>query len=125
MSAPVVSGLVALMLQVNPGLTPSAAREALTSTAYKDSFVLAGDASRWGGGKVDAMSAIETVLRNTFLKGDVNGDDEVNISDIMSILDIILCGSRDDALTMIRCDVNCDREILFSDMNEVIDLLLK
>ena len=126
MSAPVVSGLVALMLQVNPGLTPSAAREALISTAYKDSFVLSGDASRWGGGKVDGMSAIEAVLRNTFLKGDVNGDDEVNISDIMSILDIILCGSRDDdALTMIRCDVNCDREILFSDINEVIDLLLE
>ena len=72
MSAPVVSGTIALMLQVNPNLSPSMVREALRATAEKDSFVMNGDHERWGFGKLDAGAAVDYVISNTLLQGDVN-----------------------------------------------------
>ena len=52
--------------------------------------------------------------------GDVNGDGEVNISDISSIIDLILSGRVTD-----MGDVNGDGEINISDINAVIDIILK
>lgn len=51
--------------------------------------------------------------------GDVNGDGEVNISDINSLVDIILSGSF-----ALSADVNCDGEINVGDVNALIDLIL-
>lgn len=53
------------------------------------------------------------------LKGDVNGDGEVNIADINAIIDMILSG-RSDATG----DVNSDGEVNIADINAVIDLIL-
>ena len=53
------------------------------------------------------------------LKGDVNGDGEVNIADINAIIDMILSG-RSDATG----DVNGDGEVNIADINAVIDLIL-
>ena len=53
------------------------------------------------------------------LPGDVNGDGEVNISDVSAIIDIIL-NSVDD----VAGDVNGDGEINIVDINAVIDLML-
>ena len=53
------------------------------------------------------------------LPGDVNGDGEVNISDVSAIIDIIL-NSGDD----VAGDVNGDGEINIVDINAVIDLML-
>ena len=52
--------------------------------------------------------------------GDVNGDGEVNISDISDIIDLILSGKVTDS-----GDVNDDGEINITDINAVIDLILK
>ena len=52
--------------------------------------------------------------------GDVNGDGEVNISDISDIIDLILSGKVTDS-----GDVNGDGEINITDINAVIDLILK
>ena len=52
--------------------------------------------------------------------GDVNGDGEVNISDVSDIIDLILSGRLSDA-----GDVNGDGEINITDINAVIDLILK
>ena len=52
--------------------------------------------------------------------GDVNGDGEVNISDISEIIDLILSGRVSDL-----GDVNGDGEINISDINTVIDIILK
>lgn len=52
--------------------------------------------------------------------GDVNGDGEVNISDISGIIDMMLSGKATDA-----GDVNGDGEINISDINAVIDIILK
>ena len=58
-----------------------------------------------------------------FLKGDVNGDGEVNIADINALIDIILGGYADEA-TLKRADVNEDAEINIADINALIDIIL-
>lgn len=52
--------------------------------------------------------------------GDVNGDGEVNISDVNAVIDMILSQSGDSA-----GDVNGDGEVNIADVNAVIDLILK
>ena len=58
-----------------------------------------------------------------FIPGDVNGDGEVNIADVNTLIDIILGGSADEG-TMKRADVNGDSEINIADVNTVIDMIL-
>lgn len=53
------------------------------------------------------------------IKGDVNGDGEVNISDVNAMIDFIL-SSSDDPIA----DVNGDGEVNISDVNEVISIIL-
>lgn len=58
------------------------------------------------------------------LKGDVNGDGEVNIADINVIVNIIL-GGRVDPSTMTRADVNGDGEVNIGDINAIINIILR
>ena len=51
--------------------------------------------------------------------GDVNGDGEVNISDVSAIIDIQLSSAND-----IAADVNADGEVNITDINAVIDIIL-
>lgn len=62
MSAPLVSGIVALMLEINPNLTNKEIKDILRITAINDEFT--GDAkenknSIWGWGKIDALSIMK------------------------------------------------------------------
>ena len=52
-------------------------------------------------------------------RGDVNGDDEVNIADINALIDAILTDEVGP-----RCDVNRDQEVTLADVNALIDLIL-
>ena len=54
------------------------------------------------------------------IPGDVNGDGEVNISDVSDIIDIILRGNITPG-----ADVNGDGEVNISDINAVIDIILR
>ncbi len=63
MASPVVSGIVALMLEVNPELTPGLAMDIIHSTAIRDSFTTQNpDSSHWGYGKVNAYAAVLMAL---------------------------------------------------------------
>ena len=53
------------------------------------------------------------------LKGDVNGDGEVNIADINAIIGMILSGQSD-----VTGDVNGDSEVNIADINNVIEIIL-
>ena len=53
------------------------------------------------------------------ITGDVNGDSEVNISDVNALIDIILSGESD-----LAGDVNNDAEVNISDVNALIDIIL-
>ncbi len=53
------------------------------------------------------------------VKGDVNGDGELNIGDVNTLIDYVLSSS-----TVAAADVNNDGEVNISDINFVIDLIL-
>lgn len=67
MSGPAVTGIVALMLQANPNLTPYQVRDILCKTARNDANTgLLHDndsiSDRWGWGKADALAAVNEAL---------------------------------------------------------------
>ena len=55
------------------------------------------------------------------IKGDVNGDDEVNIADVNAIINVILGG---DDVYGGRTDVNGDGEVNIADVNAIISIIL-
>lgn len=57
MSAPVVSGIVALLLEQNAAYSAGEIRELLMATARRDEFTGSVPNGRWGAGKVDAWAA--------------------------------------------------------------------
>ena len=57
-----------------------------------------------------------------YLKGDVNGDGEVNIADVNALIDILLTGADNSEG---RSDVNEDGEVSIADVNTLIDIILK
>lgn len=61
MSGPMTSGIVALMLQAHPTLTPTQAKEVIAQTAILDTFTTALPAegnNLWGHGKINAYQAV-------------------------------------------------------------------
>jgi subtilisin family serine protease len=62
MAAPHVSGTIALMLSVDPDLTPSDIRGVLTSTATQDGRTGSVPNPLWGWGKLDAAAAVQEVI---------------------------------------------------------------
>jgi len=81
MSSPMVTGVVALMLEADPTLTAAEIKTILEETAREDSIT--GDLSetgdvRWGWGKVDALHAIYRILGVEGLN-EVNKDEKVLI----------------------------------------------
>lgn len=63
MSSPMVSGVVALLLQVNPALSPSRIKEILFETAIKDNFTTpTPNPNRWGAGKVNTYAAVKKAI---------------------------------------------------------------
>ncbi len=57
---------------------------------------------------------------DTFIKGDINDDDEVNIADVGALTDIILSDG-----TALQADVNGDGEVTIADVASLIDLILQ
>lgn len=123
MSAPVVTGAVALWLQANPELSTADVRDILYHSSYRDDYVNADATSRWGSGKLDVQAGMKYVLHIEEKDGDVNGDGEINISDVNVVISLILGGTADGDTTR-RADVNNDGEVNISDVNKIIDTIL-
>ena len=60
----------------------------------------------------------------SYLLGDLNNDGEVNISDVTTLIDILLSDGI-DADTLRRGDLNGDGEVNISDITTLIDILLR
>ena len=56
------------------------------------------------------------------VKGDVNGDGEVNIVDVNAIIDVILTGDAADK--GFNADVNDDGEVNIADISAIIEIIL-
>ena len=63
--------------------------------------------------------ALTTLNANAVLRGDVNADGEVTISDVNAVIDMILSGDVE-----ISGDVDGDGEVGIADVNAVIDIIL-
>lgn len=63
-------------------------------------------------------------IENATLKGDVNGDGEVNVSDVTTLVDYIL---RKDPSPCVEsaCDVNEDGNVNVGDVTSLVDIILK
>ncbi len=58
-----------------------------------------------------------------YKEGDVNNDNEVNVADVNSLIDIVLGGNVDND-TRKRADVNKDNEVNIADVNALISMIL-
>ncbi len=68
MSSPMATGIVALMLQVNPLLTPSQIKGIIAQTAIKDTYTTATpNPVLWGAGKINAYQALKQLIYQTGL----------------------------------------------------------
>ena len=61
MAAPHVTGVVALMLEVNPSLTPDQVKDYLARAARADEFTGQLPNDSWGHGKIDAVGSVAIV----------------------------------------------------------------
>lgn len=64
-AAPVLTGIVALMLEADPTLDADEVRSILQTTAREDAFTGPTPNPEWGHGKVDALAAVDAVLAGT------------------------------------------------------------
>ena len=62
MSAPFVTGTIALLFQVNPHFTYEDVERFITESAYVDDFVGTAPNDKWGFGKLDVLAAVEKAL---------------------------------------------------------------
>jgi hypothetical protein len=70
-SAPLTTGIIALMLEMDPTLTPPEVLAILQNTARSDGFTGNTPNNTWGQGKIDAKAALDEVNR-------IVGTEEVN-----------------------------------------------
>jgi len=63
-SAPIVAGIVALMLEADEALTPQKIKDILQETAKTDSYTgpISTPDNKWGAGKADGLVAVSSVL---------------------------------------------------------------
>ncbi len=83
MAAPVVAGTAALMLQRCPTMGWKELHDAIVTTTYTDTFTGSVPNNRWGGGKLDAMAAISTTIRDFTINpgtGNICASDSVQVS---------------------------------------------
>ena len=73
-------------------------------------------------GDVNSSGAVRQIVIMASMRGDVDGDGEVNIADINAVIAAIL-GPVDPDL-MERADVNSDGEVNVQDINAVIAIIL-
>jgi hypothetical protein len=61
-SAPAASGILALLLEINPALTPAEMKDIVFTTAIDDIFVGNNPNNTWGNGKINAYGAVKKLL---------------------------------------------------------------
>lgn len=126
MATPTVAGIIALWLQANPNLSVAQVKDVLAQTATKDRFTFAHRNQFGPNGKIDALAGLMYILKQMHIPipGDVNGDGEVNISDVTSLIHYIL--NNDEATIILsNADMNGDGFINISDLTTLVSLILK
>ncbi len=115
-ASPLVSGVAALMLSVDPSLTPDEIQDILIITA--EDVHLPGFDPQTGHGRIDAHAALQEVESRlpTDPPADLNGDGVVNVLDLLLLLND--WGSCPTGGAQCPADLNRDGQV------NVLDLLL-
>lgn len=80
MSSPMVSGVVALMLEANPNLTPKQVKQILKETSISDEYTGKNlPNNTWGWGKVNAHAAVKSSIDLIGLKHGFEKQDNIKI----------------------------------------------
>ena len=116
MSAPVVTGAIALALQANPHLCVADVKSLLRLTSTRDSFVES-DPIRWGSGKLNIQSFLQKAQAPHPL--DLNADGEVNVGDVTYLITVIINEAPHP-----HTDINGDGATNVSDVSVLINHLL-
>ena len=77
MASPCAAGIVGLMLQLSPALTPDSVKSILTATAIKDTYtgtIPAGGSNTWGNGKINAYGACRYLAHELSVKNTLTAD---------------------------------------------------
>lgn len=121
MAAPTVAGIIALWLQANPDLSVAEVKSIIADSAIKDSFTNGANSQHFGpNGKIDALAGMSLVLdRMHYLRGDVNYDGFVNVSDLTELIDFILNSKSNK-----NADFDGDGVVSIYDVTELVDFLL-
>lgn len=77
MSAPHVTGIIALLWSLDPTLSPHAIRSQLYATARRDRFTRATPNVQWGNGKLDAGAVYKSLFHAKTLKPQRNGESDM------------------------------------------------
>jgi subtilisin family serine protease len=83
-SSPYTAGIAALLLSVDPTLTPDQLEELLSSTAVD--YGSGGYDTTFGHGFINARAALEAIDTGGTCTGDVNGDNTVGVTDLLSVV---------------------------------------
>ena len=70
-----------------------------------------------------ALLSFSQVMASGIIRGDVNNDGSVSISDVSSLIDYLLSGDA-SAISLTGADVNRDGDVTISDVSSLIDYLL-
>lgn len=112
-AAPHVAGLAALMLAMDPNLTPEQIRTAMHENA--DDFGAVGFDNFYGHGRINVA---ETIASLAFVLGDVNRDGVVDLLDVAPFVELIGSGQF-----QVEADVNGDGSVDLLDVAPFIELL--
>ena len=67
---------------------------------------------------------ITTGIANNYLMGDVNGDESINILDVVQLVNIVLGGGSPDGYQMVVSDLNSDGDINILDVVQLVNIVL-
>lgn len=116
LSTPLVGGCAAVLLSAHPGWTVIQVREALMQTANNADNP--NNSAGWG------LINLSLAIRYSFLKGDVNSDDNISVSDLIFLINYLFKNGL-SPLPLSIGDVTCDNKVSPSDLVFLINLMFK
>ncbi len=115
-ATPHVAGAVALLFELHPDWDIIDVKRALTSTARADAFTGVLPNNLYGYGKLDVLSAVRAAAPDTIIAGDVDGNDLLEVADVLLALDFVLAVQEPSAEELARADLNADARLDVGDL---------
>lgn len=126
-ACPAGAGVAALVMAMSETITPEIAREIMNSTCVD--LHTPGWDNQTGYGRVNAYQAVqlasEYACGNDWNVGDVNGDELINVQDLVLITNIILGTAEEMEICQLwAADYSGDSQINVGDIVQVVNLIV-